>query len=189
MLFAFGDGSVRGRCGRRPPGTTLGLLAGRNDGQVIPDSLTHGGSTPCDLAPRRRGRRRCLVALGLAGCGGGKYPVRGTVTLDDGTPLTKGLVVFERVDGGPPITARGEIQADGTYELSTDKPGDGVPPGKYKVLLNPLDLSDVPDEAEEPARSTRSTSASTRPGWSVEVKDGANDFPIKLDRPAKKARR
>ena len=59
----------------------------------------------------------------------------------------KGLVVFERVGGGEPIVARGQIQSDGTYELSTHKPGDGVPPGKYKVLLNSMDLSDVPDEA------------------------------------------
>src|SRR5947208_2506929 len=87
-----------------------------------------------------------LLALGLAGCGEGLYPVRGTVTLDDGTPVTRGLVVFERVDGGRPITARGEIGPGGRYELSTNKPGDGVPPGKYRVLLNPLDLSDVPDE-------------------------------------------
>ena len=59
------------------------------------------------------------LALGLSGCAGGLYPVRGTVTLDDGTPLTKGLVVFERVGGGTPITARGSVGPDGTYELST----------------------------------------------------------------------
>src|ERR1041384_6176679 len=87
----------------------------------------------------------CLT-LSLAGCGSKKYPVRGTVTLEDGTPLTRGLVIFERVEGGPPLTARGNVLPDGRYELSTEKPGDGVPPGRYKVAINPLDTSDVPDE-------------------------------------------
>ena len=98
-------------------------------------------------------RRGLVVGLALfvAGCGAAKYPVRGTVALDDGTPVTKGLVVFERADGGPPLTARGEITPDGRYELSTDKPGDGVPPGRYKVLINSMDLSEVPGRAEEAA--------------------------------------
>jgi hypothetical protein len=72
--------------------------------------------------------------------------VTGTIQLSDGSPLTKGLVIFERVDEGPPVTARGEIQPDGQFSLSTDEPGDGVPVGRYKVVINPLDTSDVPDE-------------------------------------------
>src|SRR5262245_57798714 len=82
--------------------------------------------------------------LALAGCGQGYYPVRGTVTLEDGTPLGKGMVVFESADGTQ--MARGEIQPDGGYRLSTSRPGDGVRAGRYRVLVNPLDLSDVPDE-------------------------------------------
>ena len=129
-----------------------------------------------------------LLTLSLAGCGGGLYPVNGAVTLDDGTPVTKGLVVFERAAGGEPVTARGQIQADGTYELSTYKPGDGVPPGRYKVLLNSMDLSDVPDEAKNLPYDTKYLSLATS-GLEVEVTSWPNDIPIKLDRPAKKARR
>lgn len=125
------------------------------------------------------------LLVGLAGCGGGKYPVRGTVTLDDGSPLTKGLVVFERTDGGPAVTARGNVGADGRYELSTDQPGDGVPPGKYKVLVNPLDSSDVPDEQKKLPFDIRYTKFQTS-GLECEVKAGGTDFPIKLDRPKKK---
>src|SRR5207249_2275528 len=87
-----------------------------------------------------------LFALGTAGCGSRMVQVTGTVTLDDGTPLTKGLVVFEGIVDGKPVMARGEVKADGTYQLSTGKPGDGALPGKYRVLINPMDLSDVPDE-------------------------------------------
>jgi hypothetical protein len=125
-----------------------------------------------------------LLALGPAGCGASMYPVRGTVTLDDGTPLTRGLVVFERTEGGPPVTARGEVRPDGTYNLSTAKPGDGVPPGRYKVLVNPLDLSAVPDEQKKLPFDLKYTKFQTS-GLEFEVKSGSNDCPIKLDRPKK----
>ncbi|MCI0702796.1 MAG: carboxypeptidase-like regulatory domain-containing protein [Planctomycetia bacterium] len=124
-----------------------------------------------------------IPLIALAGCAGGKHPVRGIVTLDDGSPLTKGLVVFERIDGGPPVSARGEIGADGRYELSTDTPGDGVPAGKYKVLVNPLDLSDVPDEQKQLPFDVKYTKFETS-GLECEVKAGGTDFPIKLSRPA-----
>jgi hypothetical protein len=126
-----------------------------------------------------------LLVAALAGCGGGMYPVRGTVTYDDGTPVTKGLVVFERVSGGPAVTARGQIQPDGRYELSTDKPGDGVPVGKYRVLLNPLDLSDVPDEQRVLPFDIKYLKFETS-GLEFEVKSGSNDFPIAVTRPKKK---
>ena len=129
-----------------------------------------------------------ILLIASAGCGPGKYPVRGVVTLDDGTPLTKGLVVFERVDGGPPLTARGNVGADGHYELSTDKPGDGVPLGKYKVLVNPLDLSDVPDEEKKLPFDLKYLKFETS-GLECEVKAGANDYPIKLSRPVPKTPR
>src|SRR4051794_23699741 len=88
-----------------------------------------------------------LLCLSASGCGARMYPVTGTITLADGSPLTKGLVVFETT-GARPVMARGNVDADGTYHLSTNKPGDGVPPGKYRVLINPMDMSDLPDEAK-----------------------------------------
>src|SRR5579871_4757472 len=127
-----------------------------------------------------------VLALVLSGCGGGKYPVHGTVTLDDGTPLTKGLVVFERVDGGPPITARGNVGPDGRFTISTEKPGDGVPAGRYKVLVNPLDLSDVPDELKTLPFDIKYVKFDTS-GLEFTVQSGPNDFPIRLEKP-KKAR-
>jgi hypothetical protein len=125
------------------------------------------------------------LALGLCGCGGGKYPVHGTVSLNDGTPLAKGLVVFERTEGGPPITARGTVAPDGQFALSTEKPGDGVPPGKYRVLVNPLELSDVPDEQKDLPFDVKYTRFATS-GLQFEVKSGANDFPIRLDKSKKR---
>jgi hypothetical protein len=141
---------------------------------------------PISVCSGRRGSRSAvLLVVALTGCGGGLYPVRGTVTLDDGTTLSRGLVVFERVDGGQPITARGDVKPDGSYQLNTNKPGDGVPPGRYKVLVNPLDLSDVPDEQKKLPFDVKYTRFETS-GLMFEVKSGSNDCPIKLDRPKKK---
>jgi hypothetical protein len=73
----------------------------------------------------------------LACCGGcGKGPelaqVRGTVQYD-GKPLKEGKVLFTSVERGKP--AAGQINQDGTYVLSTMRPGDGATPGKYKVTV------------------------------------------------------
>jgi hypothetical protein len=128
------------------------------------------------------------LALAPAGCGPRMYPVRGTVTLEDGSPLPKGLVIFERFDGGPALTARGDIGPDGRYELSTEKTGDGVPPGKYRVSINPLDTSDTPDEQKVLPFDVKYLNLKTS-GLEYEVKAGVNEFPIRLAPPAKGARR
>jgi len=128
----------------------------------------------------------CLL-LGLTGCGPRMYPVRGTVTLEDGSPLTRGLVIFERVEGGPPLTARGDIRSDGRYELSTETPGDGVPAGRYRVSINPLDTSDVPDEQKVLPFDVKYLNQKTS-GLEFEVKSGANDYPIRLSSPTLKGK-
>ncbi|HWE40248.1 MAG TPA: hypothetical protein VG406_27095 [Isosphaeraceae bacterium] len=84
-----------------------------------------------------------LVSLAYAvacpGCGEANsahrkptIPVKGKVTYK-GKPLTKGLVTFDARDIGRPAT--GEIKPDGTYELSTIDPGDGVVAGHHRVTI------------------------------------------------------
>ena len=133
------------------------------------------------LAHRTRAFRAlavCLI-LGMVGCGPKLYPVRGTITLDDGTPLTKGLVIFERVDGGPPLTARGNVKSDGKFELSTNNPNDGVPLGRYKMVINPLDTSDAPDEARVLAFDLKYVNLGST-DLAFEVKAESNNFSVKL---------
>jgi hypothetical protein len=118
----------------------------------------------------------------LAGCGPAQYPVRGQVTLDDGSALTKGMVVFERADGQ--VMARGMVQPDGHYELSTAQPGDGLQPGTYRILVSPLDMADVPDEQKELPFDVKYTRFLTS-GLEAEVKPRTNDIPIRLSRPVR----
>jgi hypothetical protein len=122
-----------------------------------------------------------LLLLGAAGCGPRLYPVSGKVTLSDGQPLTKGLVIFEGKEGDKLISARGDIQPDGSFRLGTHRPGDGAPPGKYQVLISPRANVDAPDP---PPFNERYTDFKTS-GLTFEVTAGSNDFPIRLDRAGK----
>jgi len=70
------------------------------------------------------------VLLIVAGCSG-KVPLRGTVTFDDGEPVTHGAVFFQ----SETLSAHGVIQSDGTYIVGTDKTTDGIPRGTYQVFL------------------------------------------------------
>jgi hypothetical protein len=91
-----------------------------------------------------------LVAAGLlwvAGCGddegiGQRYRVTGTVTYN-GQPLEKGTINFQAITPGG-RGASGDIQ-EGAYRLTTQTPGDGALPGKYRVSIvaKEIDLSSV----------------------------------------------
>jgi len=132
-----------------------------------------------------RAMTAAAVLLALTGCGNRLYPVRGTVTLEDGTPITKGMIICERFEGGPAVSAQGPIQPDGTYRLGTTKPGDGLPPGKYRVLINAMDLSDLPDDKKDIPFDSKYLNFQTS-GLELEVKIGEVDYPIRL---AKSSRR
>jgi hypothetical protein len=86
--------------------------------------------------------RQCrLVVLtvsivGILGCGSGNarvYPAGGRVVFRGGKPLPGGWVSFRSVATG--AMSRGEIQPDGTFELTTRKPGDGAVEGRHQVLV------------------------------------------------------
>ena len=58
-------------------------------------------------------------------------PVQGQVTYQK-KPLEFGTVMFQPTSGQP---ARGEIQPDGTFRLTTYRNGDGVVPGPHRVRI------------------------------------------------------
>ena len=124
-----------------------------------------------------------LLLLGTIGCGSSLRPARGTVTYADGSPVTEGFVVFESKDQEKPITARGEIRSDGTFELGTFKPGDGAMPGKYRALVAPkFDPNAVDKPAKKPPIHPRYAEFKTS-GLEFDVTAaGPNEFPIKVTR-------
>jgi hypothetical protein len=100
-----------------------------------------------------------VLAAGTAFTGCGQpavrtYRVTGTVTFR-GKPVPSGVVAFHNVDLVSPM-AKGMIQPDGTYELTTFRPGDGAPPGECKVTV-----------------------AATEPGPATETRDPKSLVPLK----------
>ncbi len=84
-----------------------------------------------------------LLFLGAScGCGSAAgslpslIPVKGKVTFK-GQPLTKGVITFDPTDYGRAAT--GQLQADGTYVLTTYKDGDGIVAGLHKISIAGVD--------------------------------------------------
>jgi hypothetical protein len=69
----------------------------------------------------------------VGGCGPNLQKAGGTVSVD-GKPVTcTGTIMFCPVAGGRP--ANGVLAEDGSFTLSYEKEGDGLPPGEYKVVI------------------------------------------------------
>jgi hypothetical protein len=126
------------------------------------------------------------LALSLAfgsGCGFGQrtYPVHGTVLFEDDTPaaqLAGGTVVFESLDDKSNATAT--IQADGTFRLRGQDGRDGVPAGKYRVLIVPPEPDD-PDRRPPPIIADRYLSFDTS-GLETSVHEKPNELQLKVQR-------
>lgn len=77
------------------------------------------------------------MLLSAAGCGGRDMAqVHGRVTFD-GQPVTSGVVIFSPVPGNnqtePGKSSTGDIQPDGSFQLSTYKLHDGAIVGHHRV--------------------------------------------------------
>ena len=129
-----------------------------------------------------------LVCLALAGCFGGTtqviVPAKGRVTYK-GKPLPYGQVMFQPESGE---MARGEIQPDGTYVLSTFAPSDGATVGKNHVRItsNPAQMPDIATAAKGEIATPKSILPKKFGAFGtselvVEVKASGNpdfDFPL-----------
>ncbi|WP_339732765.1 hypothetical protein [uncultured Gimesia sp.] len=110
--------------------------------------------------------------------------VHGTVTYL-GKPLPAGSVTF--IPDGTGKAAAGEIQADGTYTLTTYSKGDGATIGSHKVMIiSEKDTSELPAESAEanvdlsliPEKYGMSPKTS---GLTAEVKAGDNEINFNLE--------
>lgn len=127
-----------------------------------------------------------LLALMSVGCGTGVYPVEGKVVWADGSPATElagSQVAFEQPVAN--TTARGTINPDGSFRLTTNTPDDGAVPGEHKVLVIEVgrkslagpDGTNIAPGALDPKFYTFETS-----GLSATVKPGTNEVTLKVER-------
>ncbi|HEV3204022.1 MAG TPA: hypothetical protein VGY77_06555 [Gemmataceae bacterium] len=125
-----------------------------------------------------------LPLLVVIGCGGKKlYPVEGKVVFPDGTPMIGGWVEFEPMDGKANVSAKGQIQKDGTFRLGTNREGDGAIEGRHRILIVPP----LPPRLEErgalkPLIAQRFQRFETS-GLEFTVTPGKNFCPIKVEKP------
>jgi hypothetical protein len=130
-----------------------------------------------------------LVICILAGCGKGglaTYPVEGRVSFPDGKPLHGGTVEFQPVgEQKGKISARGRIQPDGTYQMSTFAEADGTIEGKHRVLV----MSPLPPGHLDPAFPPRPIINPRFQRYDTSMleytvkSDGSNKFDITVDPP------
>jgi hypothetical protein len=137
---------------------------------------------------RRFAPLACLFTLlGVTGCGSNLYPVHGRVVYEDDTPMTEGFVICETQADGATVMARGEIQSDGTFRLGTRKPGDGARAGKYRVLVTPRGRTAKEEKTLPPVLDSKYQHYGSS-GLGFEVKEGDNDFTLKVSKPASRRR-
>lgn len=132
----------------------------------------------------------CSCSL-LTGCGSGNpttYEVTGTVVFTDGQPLTEGSVEFETKHKDKPITAIGQINLDGTFELGTFEATDGALPGEHRVAVFSHAVigtkherpDKLPPMVLDPKYSDINTS-----GLKFTVKEDSNNFRIEVEHAVK----
>ncbi|MFN5468428.1 MAG: hypothetical protein ACK5ZC_17240 [Pirellulaceae bacterium] len=86
---------------------------------------------------------------GILGCSPQQeatYPVDGLVRFPDGEPVQLGTVEFRRVIAANPEAprwiARGTIDREGHFTLSTFQPGDGALAGNHEVIVQQLIITE-----------------------------------------------
>jgi len=123
----------------------------------------------------------CLTING--GCSStGLYSVTGKVTDEAGQPI-EGLTGSEVSFEGGSSSSVGEIKADGSFTLYTNKPGDGVPPGDYKVYFP---RRRIDSEREAPQSIETKFEKPETSGLEAKVEPKSNKFEFKLNRAGKK---
>jgi hypothetical protein len=125
----------------------------------------------------------------LAGCGESRretFPVSGAVRFPDGSTLPGGMVEFQSLDpAAEQLNARGEIQSDGSYRLTTYEEGDGAIAGEHLVVvLPPADpvVSNMSGPPPQHVLDLRYQSYDSS-GLKFTVRPGANEYPIQVERP------
>jgi hypothetical protein len=126
-----------------------------------------------------------VFALAASGCNSGMHPVSGVVKLADGTPATAlsgEEITFTSTDR--PVMARAEIGPDGRFNAYTNRPGDGMAPGTYKVAISWTDDPVVrKGKGKNRAPFDPSMTDAEKSEVTVTINPGTNDLEITLPPP------
>jgi hypothetical protein len=130
-----------------------------------------------------------MLLIALVGCGGSSRPTYragGKVVFLDGAPLTDAMVEFRSVGSEQPVVARGQVQSDGSFQLSTYRPNDGAVEGEHSALVTPLARMGHIEETKGTPMvvDSRFTQFGTS-GWKFTVTPDTvkNQFVLQVDRP------
>lgn len=123
------------------------------------------------------------AALALvAGCGkdagrAAVYPVTGSVqSKGKGVPHARVTFVAQNRQDGPATETDFLTDPSGNFAATTYKPGDGLPPGQYAVLVQwPEVVTDDPAAGGDRLRGRYSNRQ--KPAFTVEVKAEPNNLP------------
>ena len=137
-----------------------------------------------------------LLAVGVAlhGCGRpgpSTYPVSGKVTFPDGTPVTAGFIEFESKEPKTKgLNARGKINEDGSFTLSTVKLGDGAVIGRHLAIVREPYRRVAIEEGERlpPAKIDRKFRSYETSGLEFEVLEQSNELTVIVTPPATRGR-
>ncbi|MDR1383132.1 MAG: hypothetical protein LBJ67_04685 [Planctomycetaceae bacterium] len=119
-----------------------------------------------------------LTLLLCAGCSN-NVPISGQVTYsDDGNPLTTGTVCFQTES----FVARGNLQSDGTYHMSSVTEKDGLPSGLYQIsVINAVEGLGEDDGIRIPLIDPKYNDSATS-GITFEVTRSNKRFNFTVDR-------
>lgn len=118
-----------------------------------------------------------IVFVLLFGCDDGRpkrVPVSGIVLID-GEPLAYGSILFVPEQGRP---GGGAIDSSGRFTLTCFEPGDGVPPGTYRVQVRAIEpMGEVAQRWHAPQKYSDAASS----GLEVVVESATDDVKIELE--------
>lgn len=128
-----------------------------------------------------------ITIVAAAGCGSGMQPVKGQVVWKDNDQPAKelagALISFEQPD--TETSARGQIQADGSFQLTTVNENDGAKLGEHTVLIMEIGRKTKPggDGSElEPGKVSIKYASPSTSGLKVTIKPGLNEPKIPVER-------
>jgi len=128
-----------------------------------------------------------MLVVCMAGCGRGLYQVKGKVVYKDGADvsvLAGGKVLFDPADPEmEKVSARGEIQQDGSFAMSTYKNGDGVRPGKYLVMVAPPPFFAKRRGQETPRLLDERFQSFAASGLEIAVTSPIDDYTVTVQKP------